>query len=397
MIPLYDCIPARRFPIVNVTLIVANFAVFLIYELPNQDSAINQASFYPCDVTHACHLGIPWGVSWITSMFMHANWHHILGNMVFLAVFGKNVECAFGRLGYLSFYLAGGVAATELQTAVTLHFGSATDAQLPNLGASGAIAAVLGAYIVLYPNSRVAGLAVWRPFIIPAWGFLGFWFLFQLFEAGLGLRRPDATSGGGVAFFAHVGGFVFGVAVTLTLTHAGKITAASTTEPKDDAREDYPPPTEDSTPSALAAPGKSTTAAPPSGGHAPHDRLLPIAAIGGLFLFLIIAVVIAHSSRNDPPQATTDSDDPSSSSEGATITPQDYASLIDAAKVGDCFHVVGSTVLAVAQCDSTDATDRVASITHSDSTCAMSQRSVTDGRDQPTVLCLDTITTLYPR
>jgi len=86
MIPLHDGIPARRFPVVNVALIVANFAVFLFYELPDQDAAISQGSFYPCDVINACHLGIPWGVSWITSMFMHGNWHHILGNMVFLAV-----------------------------------------------------------------------------------------------------------------------------------------------------------------------------------------------------------------------------------------------------------------------------------------------------------------------
>jgi membrane associated rhomboid family serine protease len=155
MIPLHDGIPARRFPVINVVLIVANFAVFLLYELPDQDAAINQASFYPCDVINACHLGIPWGVSWITAMFMHGNWHHILGNMVFLAVFGKNVEGAFGRLGYLVLYLAGGLAATVLQTAMTLHFGTAADAQSPNLGASGAIAAVLGAYIVLYPGARI--------------------------------------------------------------------------------------------------------------------------------------------------------------------------------------------------------------------------------------------------
>jgi membrane associated rhomboid family serine protease len=161
-------------------------------------------------------------------MFMHGNWHHILGNMVYLLVFGKNVECAFGRLGYLGLYLAGGVAATVLQTAMTLFFGTSADARAANLGASGAIAAVLGAYIVLYPEARVAGLVGWRPFISPAWLFLGFWFVFQLFEAGIGLRRPDTTSGSGVAFFAHVGGFVFGVLVTVILTCAGRITAAST-------------------------------------------------------------------------------------------------------------------------------------------------------------------------
>ena len=152
MIPYSDGIAPRRFPVVNVALIVANFAVFLFYELPNGEAAVNQASFYPCDVNNSCHLGIPWGVGWITAMFMHAGWDHILGNMLFLAIFGKNVEDAFGRLGYLLFYFAGGFAAMMLQTAMTLLFGTAADAQIPNLGASGAIAAVLGAYFVLYPQ-----------------------------------------------------------------------------------------------------------------------------------------------------------------------------------------------------------------------------------------------------
>jgi membrane associated rhomboid family serine protease len=228
MIPLYDRIPARRFPVVNVALIVANFAVFLFYELPNLDVAISQASFYPCDVTNACHLGIPWGVSWITAMFMHANWHHILGNMVFLAVFGKNVEGAFGRLGYLALYLGGGFAATVLQTAMILHFGTA-DAQSPNLGASGAIAAVLGAYIVLYPHARILTLVGRVPVRIRAWIFLGFWFVFQSFEGSFALIHPDRTSGSHVGFFAHVGGFVFGVLVAIILTRAGRIAPAPTT------------------------------------------------------------------------------------------------------------------------------------------------------------------------
>jgi len=225
MIPYSDGIPARRFPVVNVALIVANFAVFLFYELPNGDAAVNQASFYPCDVTDACHLGIPWGVSWITSMFMHAGWDHILGNMLFLLIFGKNVEDAFGRLGYLVFYLAGGFAATVLQTAMTLHFGTEADAQIPNLGASGAIAAVLGAYIVLYPASRIMTFVGWFPVAIPAWIFLGGWFLYQLFEGNFALVHPDRTGGSGVAFFAHVGGFVFGVLVAMVRTGAGRVTA----------------------------------------------------------------------------------------------------------------------------------------------------------------------------
>jgi membrane associated rhomboid family serine protease len=230
MIPLYDSNPGRRFPVVTVALIVANFAVFLFYELPNQDAAIHQASFYPCDVSSACHQGLPWAVSWITSMFMHAGWLHIVGNMLFLLIFGNNVEDAFGRLGYLAFYLGGGLAATVLQTAVTLLFGTAADARSANLGASGAIAAVLGAYIVLYPKARIFGLVGLIPLRVPAWMFLGFWFGFQLYAGNFALVHPDTTSGNGVAFFAHVGGFIFGVVVAIVLTRAGRITSRSTTD-----------------------------------------------------------------------------------------------------------------------------------------------------------------------
>jgi rhomboid family protein len=154
-------------------------------------------------------------------MFLHGSWDHILGNMLFLAVFGKNVEDAFGHLRYVLFYFAGGLAATVLQTATTLLAGSAADAHVANLGASGAIAAVLGAYFVLYPNSRVFGLVGIIPLRISAYFFLGFWFLYQLFEANFGLLNARAH-GGGVAFFAHVGGFVFGVVVARLLIASGQ-------------------------------------------------------------------------------------------------------------------------------------------------------------------------------
>jgi len=212
MIPLSDGIPARRFPFVNVTIIVANFLVWILYELPNLDSSVAHSSFYPCTVNGTCHHALPWAVSWFTSMFMHGSWDHILGNMLFLAVFGKNVEDAFGHLRYLAFYIAGGFAATALQTAVTLIAGSAAAATVPNLGASGAIAAVLGAYAVLYPNSRVLTLIVVFPVKVPAWIWLGLWFLYQLVEANYGLVSAHAN-GGGVAFFAHVGGFIFGMLI----------------------------------------------------------------------------------------------------------------------------------------------------------------------------------------
>jgi membrane associated rhomboid family serine protease len=146
--------------------------------------------------------------------------------MLFLAVFGKNVEDAFGHVRYLVFYLAGGLAATATQTAMTLLAGTAADARVPNLGASGAIAAVLGAYFILYPNSQVRGLVGIFPVRLSAWFFLGFWFLYQLFEANFGLFGASAH-GGGVAFFAHVGGFVFGAGVTRLLVGRGRISASS--------------------------------------------------------------------------------------------------------------------------------------------------------------------------
>jgi membrane associated rhomboid family serine protease len=144
---------------------------------------------------------------------MHGDWLHIIGNMLFLWIFGNNVEDAFGKIRFLLFYLLGGFAATALQTFITLAFGTELDAMIPNLGASGAISAVLGAYLVLLPNARVVtviffGIILIREF--PAWIFLGVWFLLQLWQGGFLLVQPEA--GGGVAFFAHIGGFVFGLA-----------------------------------------------------------------------------------------------------------------------------------------------------------------------------------------
>jgi len=226
VLPLSDGIPTRRFPFVNVGLIVANFAVFLFYELPHLHSSVYQASFYPCTVNGSCHGPEPWGISWITAMFMHGGWDHILGNMLFLAIFGKNVEDALGHLRYLAFYVAGGFVAMMTQTLMTLVFGTAVAAHVPTLGASGAIAAVMGAYFVFYPNSRILTLFLIFPFRIPAWYFLGAWFLYQLVEANFGLFSATAN-GGGVAFFAHVGGFAFGYLVARLLLEAGRVAPTS--------------------------------------------------------------------------------------------------------------------------------------------------------------------------
>jgi rhomboid family protein len=202
--------------------IVANFAVWLFYELPHLQWSVFHASFYPCAVNGSCHRPEPWGVSWITAMFMHGSWGHIFGNMLFLGVFGKNVEDALGRLRYLAFYFAGGFVAMMTQTLMTLAFGTVADGRVPNLGASGAIAAVLGPYFILYPRSTVLGLFVIIPVRISAHFFLGFWFLYQLIKANFGLFGAKAN-GGGVAFFAHVGGFLFGVLVARLLTGLGRV------------------------------------------------------------------------------------------------------------------------------------------------------------------------------
>jgi membrane associated rhomboid family serine protease len=129
--------------------------------------------------------------------------------MLFLWIFGNNVEDAMGRLRFLVFYLLAGLAATAVQTFVTLQYSGVPDASIPNVGASGAIAGVLGAYLVLLPSAMVLTLIGFFLIPIPAVFFLGFWFLFQLWEGGYSVTHPD--QGGGVAFFAHVGGFVFGV------------------------------------------------------------------------------------------------------------------------------------------------------------------------------------------
>jgi membrane associated rhomboid family serine protease len=231
MIPLSDGISAKRFPFVNVAIIVANFLVWILYELPHLGSSVYHASFYPCTVNGSCHGPEPWEISWFTAMFMHGSWDHILGNMLFLAVFGKNVEDAFGHLRYLIFYIAGGFVACATQTAVTLIAGSASASTVPVLGASGAIAAVLGAYWVLYPNSQVLTLVLVFPVKIPAWIWLGIWFLYQLVEANYGLSSSSAN-GGGVAFFAHVGGFLFGVIVAAWLARTGTTGARAAMRPR---------------------------------------------------------------------------------------------------------------------------------------------------------------------
>jgi hypothetical protein len=215
MLPLRDDVPTRKFPIVTVGIIVANLLVWLLWERagmnPGFNNSLGDGAWFPCEVDSSCNgPGWPWPINAFTSMFMHAGWEHILGNMLFLWIFGNNVEDTLGRFRFLLFYLAGGLVATALQSFITLAFGSEQAAEVPNLGASGAIAAVLGAYFVLLPWARV--LTFVFPFFffeIPAIFFLGIWFLFQAISGGFSFVQPEA--GGGVAFFAHIGGFLFGV------------------------------------------------------------------------------------------------------------------------------------------------------------------------------------------
>ena len=224
MLPLRDNVPGRTTPFVTVGIIVANFLVWF-WELksPGVDVHVFRDGFYPCALHGPCRLppgfhALPWWEGVFTGMFMHASWEHILGNMLFLWIFGNNVEDALGHARFLVWYLAAGVAAMALQTAVTLEFAGVNAASIPNIGASGAIAGVLGAYFVLLPRARVLTVIFFGIILIreiPAFWFLGIWIALQAWTGGLSLVHPQ--SGGGVAFFAHIGGFSFGVATGLAL------------------------------------------------------------------------------------------------------------------------------------------------------------------------------------
>jgi hypothetical protein len=217
VIPLRDNVPTRRFPVVTVGLVVACFLVWF-WELGGSGvtAHVVRDGYYPCTIEGPCHVPfhpLPWYEGTFTAMFMHASWEHILGNMLFLWIFGNNVEEALGRVRFLVWYVAAGAAAMAAQTAVTLIAGSANDASIPNVGASGAIAGVLGGYIVMYPRARVVTVVfiifLFTILELPAIFFLGFWFLQQL--AFGALQQANTVADGGVAYWAHVGGFVAGL------------------------------------------------------------------------------------------------------------------------------------------------------------------------------------------
>src|ERR1700730_13935455 len=243
MIPLKDNIPNERFPLVAVALIVINIVAYLLSIRhggsllggPSTETVLHDAAI-PYDFTHPgvyctlrsgveefgntvtgaeCKHGpypgqIPTWAAAFTSMFLHGGILHIAGNMLFLAIFGPNVEEAMGRVRFIAFYLLGGLAALAAQILVS------PNSPAPTLGASGAIAAVLGGYLVLYPRARVLSLIFIVFFVtiieVPAVFLLGFWFLEQVFFGSANLTNP-AGGGGGVAYFAHVGGVLFGLAL----------------------------------------------------------------------------------------------------------------------------------------------------------------------------------------
>ena len=209
MLPLRDNVPTRTRPLVTWALILVNVLVWVLYQLPDLQGSVDELAYHPCEVEDSCPtIGEDWPLTSVTSMFMHGSWAHLLGNMLFLWIFGNNVEDALGHVRYMLFYLVGGFAATATQTFVTLGYGSDAEATIPNVGASGAVSAVLGAYLLLLPSAKVLTVIFFVLREIPAIFFLGIWFLFQLLDGGLSLASPQ--EGGGVAFFAHIGGFVFG-------------------------------------------------------------------------------------------------------------------------------------------------------------------------------------------
>jgi membrane associated rhomboid family serine protease len=234
VIPLRDDIPTRRFPVLTVALIAICCAVYFLfergfwdlgatgngrvfeygaipYEVTNPGQECGDAGGVPaCEgqpgVTGTAPDQAPWWLTLFTSMFLHGSLLHLGGNMLFLWIFGNNIEDSMGRVRFIVFYLLGGLAALGLQIV------SDPDSAIPTVGASGAIAAVLGGYALLYPRARVITLIFIVIFFtvieLPALLVLGFWFLLQLLPA---FSEPVSDSGGGVAYFAHVGGFVFGM------------------------------------------------------------------------------------------------------------------------------------------------------------------------------------------
>jgi len=218
VLPLRDDIPSQRFPALTLTIIVANVAVFLfeVAQGPEIERFLLAWGFVPARYTDT-HVASDFTLSelaapFLTSMFLHGGWMHVIGNMWTLWIFGDNVEDRLGRLGFLGLYLVGGCAATLVHLFTNAH------SAVPTIGASGAVAAVMGAYFRLYPHAHVQAVIpplLWGPvFELPAVVFLGWWILLQFFNGTLSLVG-NAAPVGGIAWWAHIGGFAFGLMVAM--------------------------------------------------------------------------------------------------------------------------------------------------------------------------------------
>ncbi len=211
MIPLHDDNPTERFPFVTIFFILVCIAVFLYQEnLPQkpgetfafQYGAVPAVVFGYASLPPDAAVGIPAGLTLITSMFLHAGWMHLLGNMLYLWIFGNNIEDVMGHAKYIVFYIICGILAA------LSHLMTEPSSQIPMVGASGAISGVLGAYLLLFPRAHVLVLLPWIGMTRVAAGLvLGMWFVTQLVSGGMNV----GAKGGGVAFFAHIGGFVAGM------------------------------------------------------------------------------------------------------------------------------------------------------------------------------------------
>ena len=212
LIPLTDASRRpTRVPVVTACIIALNALMFVL-ELAGGETFVKNWSLVPADIAAGRH----W-ITILTAMFMHGSWSHIIGNMIFLWAFGPEVEDLMGRGRYLVFYLLGGVVAALAQVA------AAPDSTVPNLGASGAIAAVMGAFLVIFPQDRIRSLLVIFVFVrvayVPAVVLIGVWGLVQFLSLGAISQQP---TGGGVAYAAHVGGFIFGTVAARLFTRGGQ-------------------------------------------------------------------------------------------------------------------------------------------------------------------------------
>jgi len=214
MIPIKDTVPRRTFPFVTILIIAANGLVFL-FELSlspeNLDRFVHLFGLVPARYTHpswAVYMGLPLDTYWpfITNTFLHGGWLHIIANMWSLYLFGDNVEDRLGHLRFFLFYLAAGIGAN------LVHFMISHDSTVPVIGASGAIAGVMAAYLRLFPFARIITLfpVIFIPYFfeIPAYFFMGLWFISQVFSGAASLAMTEG--GGGIAWWAHIGGFAVG-------------------------------------------------------------------------------------------------------------------------------------------------------------------------------------------